>query len=84
MLLDNEGLYDICSRTLKLTTPTNGNLYNLVSASITGVTTCDSGQLNFDQLRSVEDPHQLHPFRRLLCLFKVGLPCRLNLRSEGC
>merc|ERR1712037_980654 len=30
-LLDNEALYDICFRTLKLTTPTYGDLNHLVS-----------------------------------------------------
>merc|ERR1711979_65926 len=40
MLLDNEALYDICFRTLKLTTPTYGDLNHLVSAAMSGVTTC--------------------------------------------
>merc|ERR1711865_1107932 len=31
MCLDNEALYDICFRTLKLTTPTYGDLNHLVS-----------------------------------------------------
>lgn len=37
---DNEALYDICFRTLKLTTPTYGDLNHLVSATMSGVTTC--------------------------------------------
>merc|ERR1712196_170816 len=48
--LDNEALYDICFRTLKLTTPTYGDLNHLVSAAICG-TTCSlrfPGQLNCD------------------------------------
>merc|ERR1712072_110922 len=32
MCLDNEALYDICFRTLKLTTPTYGDLNHLCSA----------------------------------------------------
>merc|ERR1719162_294205 len=32
MVIDNEALYDICFRTLKLTTPTYGDLNHLVSA----------------------------------------------------
>merc|ERR1712166_1567988 len=50
MLLDNEALYDICFRTLKLTTPTYGDLNHLVSAAISGVTSClrFPGQLNCD------------------------------------
>merc|ERR1712113_125031 len=58
-LLDNEALYDICFRTLKLTTPTYGDLNHLVSAAISGVTTClrFPGQLNCDlENRSEPDP----------------------------
>merc|ERR1711916_39180 len=40
MVMDNEALYDICFRTLKLTTPTYGDLNHLVSACMSGVTTC--------------------------------------------
>lgn len=49
-LLDNEALYDICFRTLKLTTPTYGDLNHLVSAAMSGMT-CGlrfPGQLNCD------------------------------------
>nr|XP_037282731.1 tubulin beta chain-like [Rhipicephalus microplus] len=48
--IDNEALYDICFRTLKLTTPTYGDLNHLVSATMSGVTTClrFPGQLNGD------------------------------------
>merc|ERR1712094_112543 len=48
--LDNEALYDICFRTLKLTTPTYGDLNHLVSAGLSGIT-CSvrfPGQLNCD------------------------------------
>jgi hypothetical protein len=48
--IDNEALYDICFRTLKLTTPTFGDLNHLVSAVMSGVT-CSlrfPGQLNSD------------------------------------
>lgn len=38
--IDNEALYDICFRTLKLTTPTYGDLNHLISATMSGVTTC--------------------------------------------
>lgn len=38
--IDNEALYDICFRTLKLTTPTYGDLNHLVSATMSEVTTC--------------------------------------------
>jgi tubulin beta len=36
--IDNEALYDICFRTLKLTTPTYGDLNHLVSAVMSGIT----------------------------------------------
>ncbi|KAG8572855.1 hypothetical protein GDO81_012190 [Engystomops pustulosus] len=47
--IDNEALYDIAFRTLKLTT-TYGDLNHLVSATMSGVTTClrFPGQLNAD------------------------------------
>ncbi len=38
--IDNEALYDICFRTLKLSTPTYGDLNHLVSLTMSGVTTC--------------------------------------------
>merc|ERR1712166_1030784 len=40
MCIDNEALYDICFRTLKLTAPTYGDLNHLVSAALSGVTCC--------------------------------------------
>ncbi|KAB7501323.1 Tubulin beta-2 chain [Armadillidium nasatum] len=38
--IDNEALYDICFRTLKLQNPTYGDLNHLVSLTMSGVTTC--------------------------------------------
>lgn len=38
--IDNEALYDICFRTLKLSTPTYGDLNHLVSIVMSGITTC--------------------------------------------
>ncbi|VDK24592.1 unnamed protein product [Anisakis simplex] len=48
--IDNEALYDICLRTLKLNAPTYGDLNHLVSMTMSGVTTClrFPGQLNAD------------------------------------
>ncbi|KAK3865569.1 hypothetical protein Pcinc_028835 [Petrolisthes cinctipes] len=48
--IDNEALYDICFKTLKLKTPTYGDLNHLVSLTMSGVTTClrFPGQLNSD------------------------------------
>jgi tubulin beta len=49
-VIDNEALYDICFRTLKMTTPSYADLNHLVSATMAGVTTClrFPGQLNAD------------------------------------
>jgi len=62
--IDNEALYDICFRTLKLKQPTHGDLNNLVSLTMSGVTTClrFPGQLNAD-LRKLAT--NLVPFPRL-------------------
>jgi tubulin beta len=38
--IHNEALYDICSKTLKLPTPTYGDLNHLVALTMSGVTTC--------------------------------------------
>jgi tubulin beta len=38
IILDNEALYDICFRTLKLTQPTFGDLNHLISAAMSGIT----------------------------------------------
>jgi tubulin beta len=49
-VLDNEALYDICFRTLKLTTPTYGDLNHLVCTVLSGLTVSlrFPGQLNQD------------------------------------
>lgn len=48
--IDNEALYDICFRTLKVANPSYGDLNHLVSLTMSGVTTClrFPGQLNAD------------------------------------
>ncbi|KAI1294938.1 Tubulin beta-3 chain [Halotydeus destructor] len=48
--IDNEALYDICFRTLKMKDPSYGDLNHLVSMTMSGVTTClrFPGQLNAD------------------------------------
>jgi tubulin beta len=38
--IDNEALYNICVRTLKLATPTYPDLNHLVSSTMSGITTC--------------------------------------------
>jgi len=70
MCIDNEALYDICFRTLKLTTPTYGDLNQLVSAVMSGITCClrFPGQLNSDLRKLAVN---LIPFPRLH-FFLVG------------
>ena len=74
-----QALYDICFRTLKLTTPTYGDLNHLVSAAMSGMT-CGlrfPGQLNCD-LRKIAV--NLVPFPRLH-FFMTGFA---PLTSRGC
>merc|ERR1712110_688719 len=70
MVIDNEALYDICFRTLKLTTPTYGDLNHLVSAAMSGATSClrFPGQLNSDLRKLAVN---MIPFPRLH-FFMVG------------
>ncbi|KAH9251708.1 tubulin beta chain [Batrachochytrium salamandrivorans] len=64
MVLDNEALYDICFRTLKLENPAYGDLNHLVSAAMSGTTCClrFPGQLNSDLRKLAVN---LIPFPRL-------------------
>jgi len=68
--IDNEALYDICFRTLKLTSPTHGDLNQLVSVVMSGITTSlrFPGQLNSDLRKFATN---LVPFPRLH-FFMVG------------
>eukprot|EP01115_Flamella_aegyptia_P012718 TRINITY_DN6476_c0_g1_i1.p1 TRINITY_DN6476_c0_g1~~TRINITY_DN6476_c0_g1_i1.p1 ORF type:complete len:450 (-),score=212.51 TRINITY_DN6476_c0_g1_i1:43-1392(-) len=70
MCIDNEALYDICFRTLKLTNPTYTDLNHLVSSVMSGVTCClrFPGQLNSDLRKLAVN---LIPFPRLH-FFLVG------------
>jgi len=68
--LDNEALYDICFRTLKLKNPSFADLNNLIATAITG-TTCSlrfPGQLNCDLRKLAVN---MVPFPRLH-FFLVG------------
>jgi tubulin beta len=69
-VLDNEALYDICFRTLKLTNPTFGDLNHLISSVMSGITCClrFPGQLNSDLRKLAVN---LIPFPRLH-FFMVG------------
>lgn len=68
--IDNEALYNICQRTLKLPQPTHSDLNQLVSAVMSGITTClrFPGQLNSDLRKLAVN---LVPFPRLH-FFMVG------------
>lgn len=71
MCIDNEALYDICFRTLKLATPTYGDLNQMVSVALSGMTCClrFPGQLNSDLRKLAVN---LVPFPRLhffMCSF---------------
>jgi tubulin beta len=70
MVIDNEALYDICFKTLKLATPTYGDLNHLVSAAMSGITCClrFPGQLNSDLRKLAVN---LIPFPRLH-FFMIG------------
>ncbi|KAJ3373961.1 Tubulin beta-4A chain [Kappamyces sp. JEL0680] len=68
--VDNEALYDICQRTLKVASPSYGDLNQLVTAVMSGVTTClrFPGQLNADLRKLAVN---MVPFPRLH-FFMVG------------
>lgn len=78
--IDNEALYDICFRTLKLKDPTYGDLNHLVSVVMSGVTTClrFPGQLNSDLRKLAVN---MVPFPRLH-FFMVGFAPLTALGSQ--
>ncbi|KAG5543015.1 hypothetical protein RHGRI_015937 [Rhododendron griersonianum] len=80
MVLDNEALYDICFRTLKLSNPNFGDLNHLISATMSGVTCClrFPGQLNSDLRKLAVN---LIPFPRLH-FFMVGFAPLTSRRSQ--
>ncbi|KAJ3023922.1 Tubulin beta-1 chain [Thoreauomyces humboldtii] len=69
-MIDNEALYDICLRTLKIASPAYSDLNHLVSTVISGITTClrFPGQLNADLRKLAVN---MVPFPRLH-FFMVG------------
>ncbi|XP_037931257.1 tubulin beta-2 chain-like [Teleopsis dalmanni] len=79
--IDNEALYDICYRTLKLCAPTYGDLNHLVSAAMSGVTTClrFPGQLNADLRKLAVN---MVPFPRLHFFVPGFVP--LTSRGSQC
>ncbi|KAI8614290.1 tubulin beta-1 chain [Chytriomyces sp. MP71] len=79
--IDNEALYDICCRTLKLSNPSYGDLNHLVSAVMSGVTTClrFPGQLNADLRKLAVN---MVPFPRLH-FFMVGFAPLTSRSSQS-
>jgi len=80
-VIDNEALYDICFRTLKLTNPNYADLNQLVSGVMSGITCClrFPGQLNSDLRKLAVN---LIPFPRLH-FFMVGIAPLMALKSAG-
>ncbi|XP_026273284.1 tubulin beta chain-like [Frankliniella occidentalis] len=76
--IDNEALYDICHRTLKLGCPSYADLNHLISAAMSGVTTClrFPGQLNADLRKLAVN---MVPFPRL----HFFMPGFVPLTSRG-
>jgi len=81
MCIDNEALYDICFRTLKLSNPNYGDLNHLVSQVMSGITCClrFPGQLNSDLRKLAVN---LVPFPRLH-FFMVGYAPLTAPKSVG-
>jgi len=81
MCIDNEALYDICFRTLKLQNPNYGDLNHLVSSVMSGITCClrFPGQLNSDLRKLAVN---LIPFPRLH-FFLVGVAPLTSKQSKG-
>jgi len=80
-VIDNEALYDICFRTLKLSTPSYSDLNHLVSSVMSGITCClrFPGQLNSDLRKLAVN---LIPFPRLH-FFLVGVAPLTAKSAEG-
>ncbi|KAE8654046.1 Tubulin beta-1 chain [Hibiscus syriacus] len=69
MVLDNEALYVICFRTLKLTNPSFGDLNHLISSTMSGVT-CSlrfPGQLNSYTCEIPELTQQMWDAKNMMC-----------------
>ncbi|KAF9584916.1 Tubulin beta-2 chain [Lunasporangiospora selenospora] len=79
--IDNEALYDICFRTLKLSSPSYGDLNHLVSVVMSGITTSlrFPGQLNADLRKLAVN---LVPFPRLH-FFMVGFAPLTSTSSQN-
>lgn len=90
--IDNEALYDILFRTLKLTTPTYGDLNHLVCAIMSGITTClrFPGKLNADLRKlavNIGSLSQTAIFHSGLCSANIAripaIPCLNRTRAHS-
>ena len=77
-IIDNEALYDICFRTLKLATPTYGDLNHLISLTMSGVTTClrFPGQLNADLRKLAVNmvPFPRSEYQQIFLILSINSP----------
>jgi len=85
--IDNEALYEICFRTLKLSTPTYGDLNHLVSIVMSGITTCLRVSLRFYNIflfysSPAQFPGQLNSDLRKMAVNLVPFP-RLHFFMVG-
>lgn len=73
--IDNEALYDICVRSMKLYSPSYRDLNRLVAATMSGITTClrFPGQLNADLRKLAVN---MVPFPRLHFFMSGNAPLR--------
>ena len=72
--IDNEALYDICFRTLKLTTPTYGDLNHLVSLTMSGIYIFFKAARKREKIRFLL---KINPFSDFPCRF-----LKPNLNSD--
>ena len=76
--VDNEALYDICFRTLKLTTPTYGDLNHLVSACMSGASLSRAARR-----RALSSHHPFAPAHSLdLLPAPAGVTCSLRFPGQ--
>ena len=70
--IDNEAVFNICTRNLQLKSPSYGDLNHLVSLTMSGVTTClrFPGQLNADLRKLAVN---MVPFPRSVRLISLSL-----------
>jgi len=81
VVLDNEALYDICFRLLKLSSPSFSDLNSMVANAMSGITSCIrfSGQLNSDLRKLAVN---LIPFPRLHFFNVSFAPLEANSTAE--